>query len=95
MDAIHTKELESRAAASTTDLAGIVRTALAHESLKLAGALREGLAAAGYAVDEENHKDNRYQCTVTKDGDRLAWGSSGTADLAIEYAMLGAMREGK
>ena len=93
MDASHTKLLSDLANASTTPLGGIIRSAIAHDSLKLAGALRAGLAAAGYTVAEENHKENRYQCTVRKDGAMIAWGSSGSADLAIEYAMLGAMRE--
>lgn len=95
MDALHTKELTKYATASQTPLGGIVRAALGDPDLKLSVALRKGLKDAGYTVDEENHKEGRYRFTVTKDDELIAWGASGTQELAIEYAMLGAMREGK
>ena len=95
MDVPHTKELTDRATASTTKLGEVVRQALTHPTLKLAAALNAGLLGAGYKLSPENHKDNRHRVHVHKGDELIAFGSSGTPELALEYAMLGAMREGK
>lgn len=100
MRAVHSRELAilaNRSADQDTPLATLVRAALADPALQLHAALRTRLENSDFKCEiVPKPESKRFQFVVRdQDGALVAWADSDGPENAIEYAMLGAMREGR
>jgi len=100
MRAVHRRELAEKAnrpADQDTPLAKLVREALADKELQLHAALRTRLEKSEYTAQVIPKPESaRFQFEVRDQaGGLVAWADSDGPENAIEYALLGAMREGK
>ena len=92
---VYLKDLRKRAAdlKGSTPFSRIAAAVLANKDLSFERALEKELKAAGISVTQEAHKPSRVRVEFTDGKTILARASSGTYELALGHALLGALRE--